>query len=301
MVSQPARRGNGERRLRLNRGLPVFMLAPAVVVLAALTLFPISYVAYLSLTDLSANTPDGAFIGLANYQLIGSDPAFWDSLRVTGLFTTAAVALEFLLGFGIALLLNRRLRGLGVVRTLLLLPMVMTPVIVGLTWRMLYSPTYGILDYLLAQVGLAQPGWLDDGHLALWSVVAVDVWQWTPFMFLLLTAGLHSLPTEPYEAARVDGASWYASFRLLTLPLMRNIIIIALIFRAIDAFDTFDIIWVLTNGGPGTTTQTLTIYSYFQSFRWFNFSYGAALSVVMLLIVAVFCIVMAALMRREPV
>ncbi|MGH2387141.1 MAG: carbohydrate ABC transporter permease [Chloroflexota bacterium] len=299
--SQSARRGNGERRLLLNRGLPFFMLAPAVVVLAALTLFPIGYVVYLSLTDLSANTPDGAYIGLDNYRLISSDPAFWDSLRVTGLFTAGAVMLEFLLGFGIALLLNRRLRGLGVVRTLMLLPMVMTPVIVGLTWRMLYSPTYGILDYLLSQLGLPQPDWLDTGGLALWSVVTVDVWQWTPFMFLLLTAGLHSLPTEPYEAARVDGAGRLATFRHLTLPLMRNIIIIALIFRAIDAFDTFDIIWVLTNGGPGTTTQTLTIYSYFQSFRWFNFSYGAALSVIMLLIVAVFCGAMTALMRRDTV
>jgi multiple sugar transport system permease protein len=301
LVSRPARRGNGERRLLLNRGLPFFMLAPAVVVLAALTLFPIGYVIYLSLTDLSANTPDGAYIGLDNYRLIRSDPAFWDSLRVTGLFTGGAVMLEFLLGFGIALLLNRRLRGLGVVRTLMLLPMVMTPVIVGLTWRMLYSPTYGILDYLLSQLGLPQPSWLDDGGLALWSVVTVDIWQWTPFMFLLLTAGLHSLPTEPYEAARVDGAGRLATFRHLTLPLMRNIIIIALIFRAIDAFDTFDIIWVLTNGGPGTATQTMTIYSYFQSFRWYNFSYGAALSVIMLLIVAVFCGVMTALMRRDTV
>jgi multiple sugar transport system permease protein len=128
----------------------------------------------------------------------------------------------------------------------------------------------------------------------------VDVWQWTPFMFLLLTAGLHAMPTEPFEAARVDGAGRLATFRYLTLPLMRNIIIIALIFRAIDAFDTFDIIWVLTNGGPGTATQTLTLYSYFQSFRWFNFGYGGALSVLMLLTVAAFCLIMVLFMRREP-
>lgn len=277
------------------------MLAPAVLVLAALTLFPIGYVIYLSLTDYGVNSasPNGVFIGLDNYRLIKDDPAFWDSVRVTGLYTGGAVIAEFLLGLGIALLLNRKLRGLGLVRALLLLPMVMTPVIVALTWRMLYGPTYGYFDYLLGLLGFRQPDWLNDSGLALASVIAVDVWQWTPFMFLLLTAGLHSLPTEPFEAARVDGAGRLATFRYLTLPLLRNIIIIALIFRAIDAFDTFDIIWVLTNGGPGTSTQTLTIYSYFQSFRWFNFGYGAALSVVMLAAVALFCALMVGLMRRE--
>lgn len=301
-LEQPlARRGGASRRrLRLDRALPGLMLAPACIVLAALTLFPIGYVIYLSLTDLGVNTPDGALVGLENYTTIFSDAAFWDSVRVTALFTGGAVAVEFLLGFGIALLLNRRLRGLGLVRTLMLLPMVMTPVIVGLTWRMLFSPIYGVFDYVLSLFGLPQPDWLSNTHTALASVIAVDVWQWTPFMFLLLTAGLHSLPSEPFEAARVDGAGRLNVFRYLTLPLMRNIIIIALIFRAIDAFDTFDIIWVLTNGGPGTATQTLTIYSYFQSFRWFNFGYGAALSVLMLICVGAFCVIMVLFMRREP-
>ena len=300
-LEQPlAPRGRGRRILVADRALPFLMLAPAVLVLAALTLFPIGYVIYLSLTDLGVNSPDGAFIGLDNYRTIAADPDFWDSLRVTGFFTCGAVIAEFVLGFGMALLLNRRLRGVGLVRTLMLLPMVMTPVIVGLTWRMLFSPIYGILDFLLGRLGLGQPGWLDDSHIALISVIGVDVWQWTPFMFLLLTAGLQSLPLEPFEAARVDGAGPVATFLHLTLPMMRNIILIALIFRAIDAFDTFDIIWVLTNGGPGTSTQTLTIYNYFQSFRWFNFGYGAALSVVMLAIVAVFCVVMVTFMQREP-
>lgn len=292
-------RKRSTRRWRVDRFLPAFMLAPAVLVLAALTLFPIGYVIYLSLTDTGVNSPNGSFIGLDNFRLIKDDPAFWDSVRVTGLFTGGAVLAEFVLGFAIALLLNGKMRGLGLLRTLMLLPMVMTPVIVALTWRMLYGPTYGYFDYLLSRLGLGQPNWLDNSRLALVSVIAVDVWQWTPFMFLLLTAGLQSMPTEPFEAARVDGAGRLATFRHLTLPLMRNIIIIALIFRAIDAFDTFDIIWVLTNGGPGTTTQTLTIYSYFQSFRWFNFGYGAALSVVMLVAVAVFCAIMVLLMNRE--
>ncbi len=186
--------GTGRRRLRVDRALPLFMLAPAVLVLAALTLFPIGYVIYLSLTDYSANTPDGAYVGLDNYRTLASDPTFWDSLRITGLFTGGAVIAEFVLGFGLALLLNRKLRGIGLVRTLLLLPMVMTPVIVGLTWRMLYSPTYGLFDAMLSGVGLGQPDWLDNSRLAMISVITVDVWQWTPFMFLLLTAGLHSLP-----------------------------------------------------------------------------------------------------------
>src|SRR5947209_904277 len=207
-------RGRPGRPSRLDRFLPVYMLAPAVLVLAALTLFPIGYVIYLSLTDYGVNSasPNGVFIGLYNYRLIKDDPAFWDSVRVTGLYTGGAVLAEFLLGLAIALLLNRKMRGLGLVRTLMLLPMVMTPVIVALTWRMLYGPTYGYFDYLLGLLGLGQPDWLNDSKLALLSVIAVDVWQWTPFMFLLLTAGLHSLPTEPFEAARVDGAGRLATF-----------------------------------------------------------------------------------------
>ncbi len=277
------------------------MLGPAVVVLAALTLFPIGYVIWLSLTDYGVNStsPNGNFIGLDNYRLIKEDPMFWDSVRTTGIFTSGAVLTEFLLGFALALLLNRKLRGLGLVRTLMLLPMSMTPVIVGLAWRMLYGPTYGYFDYILSQLGLGQPDWLNSSRLALASVITVDVWQWTPFMFLLLTAGLQSMPVEPFEAARVDGASRLATFRLLTLPFMRNVILVAVIFRAIDAFDTFDIIWVLTNGGPGTATQTMTLYSYFQSFRWFNFGYGAALSVIMLVTVTVFCTATVLLMRRD--
>jgi len=196
------------------------------------------------------------------------------------------------LGFALALLLLQRLHGIRLIRTFLIVPMVMTPVIIGLTWRMFYNPTYGVLNFLLSDIGITGPDWLGDAHTALLSVIAVDVWQWTPFMFLILTAGLHSLPTELYESARVDGARGWQLFWHITVPLLRQVIVTAIIFRLIDCFSTFDIIYVLTSGGPGIATQTLVMYSFVQSFRWFHFGYASALAVIMLAILSAISLVL---------
>ena len=198
------------------------------------------------------------------------------------LYVVSTTGIELVLGFVLALVLSRRLRGMGLVRTLLIIPMAMTPVVVGLTWRLLYTPPFGLVNYSASLVGVDLPPMLTDPVLAFVAVVIVDVWQWTPFMMLLMLAGLQSLPGEPFEAAAVDGAGPLQSLRFLTIPMLRGIILVALIFRGVDAFDTFDTIYVLTRGGPGTATQTMTMFDFFQAFRWFHFGYAAAVAVIML-------------------
>ncbi|MFN8631306.1 MAG: sugar ABC transporter permease [Chloroflexota bacterium] len=199
------------------------------------------------------------------------------------LYVVATTGIELLLGFALAIVLSRRMRGLGIVRTLLIIPMAMTPVVVGLTWRLLYTPPFGLVNWSAGLVGIELPPMLTDPVLAMVAVVIVDVWQWTPFMMLLMLAGLQSLPNEPFEAAAVDGASRFQALRYLTIPMLKGIVLVALIFRGVDAFDTFDTIYVLTRGGPGTATQTLTLFDFFQAFRWFHFGYAAAIAVIMLL------------------
>jgi len=250
------------------------------VVVALFTLFPIVYLFWVSLH--SVNGQQMRFIGLDNYGLVATDPTFWDAARVTVFYVVATTGTQLVLGFALALVLSRKLRGLGVVRTLLIIPMAMTPVVVGLTWRLLYTPPFGLVNYSASLVGIGLPPMLTDPVLAFVAVVLVDVWQWTPFMMLLVLAGLQSLPNEPFEAAAVDGASRLQALRYLTIPMLRGIVLVALIFRGIDAFDTFDTIYVLTRGGPGTATQTLTMFDFFQAFRWFHFGYAAAVAMVML-------------------
>jgi multiple sugar transport system permease protein len=248
--------------------------------MALFTLFPIVYLFWVSLH--SVNGPRMQYIAFDNYGLVATDPSFWDAVRVTGLYVVATTGTELVLGFAIALVLSRKLRGLGLVRTLLIIPMAMTPVVVGLTWRLLYTPPFGLVNYAASAIGVDLPPMLTDPVLAFVAVVIVDVWQWTPFMMLLVLAGLQSLPSEPFEAAAVDGAGRLQTLRYLTIPMLRGIVLVALIFRGIDAFDTFDTIYVLTRGGPGTATQTLTMFDFFEAFRWFHFGYAAAVAVVML-------------------
>ena len=270
-------------RWRTRERFAWLLVGPTAIVLGLFTLFPIAYLFWVSLHTVQG--PHTRFIGADNYALIATDPTFWDAVRVTFLYVVATTGSELILGFALAIVLSRKLRGLGLVRTLLIIPMAMTPVVVGLTWRLLYTPPFGLVNYGASVVGLNLPPMLTDPILAFVAVVLVDVWQWTPFMMLLVLAGLQSLPNEPFEAAVVDGASRFQVLRYLTIPMLKGIVLVALIFRGIDAFDTFDTIYVLTLGGPGTATQTLTMFDFFQAFRWFHFGYAAAVAVVMLVLV----------------
>jgi multiple sugar transport system permease protein len=223
------------------------------------------------------------FVGLTNYITVLTSSQFWNSLMVTLLFTSTAVALEVLLGFVVALLLSQGLRGERLFRIILIFPLVTTPVVVGLTWRALFNNQYGIINYYLGIMGLPTPNWLGDIVMGFPSVVLVDCWQWTPFTGLILLAGLQALPRAPYEAAMIDGASRLQIFRSITLPLLRPAIIVAIVFRGVDAFKTFDNIYVLTQGGPGSTTDVLSFLAYRTGFWFFRMGESAAIAILMLI------------------
>jgi len=184
-----------------------------------------------------------------------------------------------------ALCLSKKIAGQSIIRTLFLIPLMLVPVVVAMVWKMLYHPSYGVINYLLSEVSFARINWLADKSVALYSVIITDIWEWTPLMFLILLSGILSLPEDPFEAAEIDGASKTQLFLYITLPLLKSIIAVALLIRVIDAFKLFDIIWVLTQGGPGISTETLSYYTYLKGFKHFDMGYAAALSFVLLGIV----------------
>jgi multiple sugar transport system permease protein len=284
---RPARPGIGPGRSgTLDRHVWIFYVAPAALVLVAVTLAPLVYLLYNSLTeyDLRRAYLGRTFVGVANYRAMLEDGSFWQSVRVALSVTAGVVGAELVLGMALALLFSRDFPGKRVVRSLFLLPLITTPVVVGLTWRMLYNADLGMINYVLGSLGLPTPLWLASTRLALPSVIITDTWHAVPFVTLMFVAGLQSLPTEPQEAAKVDGASPWRRFLDITLPQMRPLIFLALIFRATDAIRMFDLIYVMTSGGPANATQTLNMYAYKVGFQFLNIGYGSALAVVLMLV-----------------
>lgn len=267
--------------------LPTLLLLPALIFLLVVTMPPFIYGIVVSFTRWSLTRPDRpmSFIGLENYRAILHDPSFGTILGNTLIYTIISVGISFLLGFAIALLLNRRLRAKSIYQTLILIPMVTTPMVIALSFRYMYNSEYGILAYFLSLLGLQNISLLGDPRIALFSIVAVEVWEWTPFMILVLLAGLESLPKRPYEAAQIDGASHLQTFRYVTLPQMQRVIIVVLLIRLMDAFRSFDLIYMMTRGGPGISTETLILTTWRQGFAFFDMGKGAALSIFMLYIV----------------
>lgn len=262
--------------------LPLAFLAPCLLLLLALTVYPLFYLARLSLHRM---TPDGeAFAGLANFARLLTDAFFWRALGQTLALTFGALTLEFLLGLALALLLHSQIRGRNLWRALFLLPMILPPVVAGVTWRLIYNPNFGILNAAVQWLGFdtTKLTWLADPSMALAAVVLVDVWEWTPFVFLILLAGLQAIPEEPYEAARIDGSSAWQTFRHITLPLLTPAILVALLLRTFDLLRLFDLVFILTQGGPGFATETISLYIYKTAFRFYDFGYAAALSFVLL-------------------
>jgi multiple sugar transport system permease protein len=272
---------------------------PAVVVMALLILFPLAFNGYMSLLSWfvsSAKPPE--FVGLRNFlEIFGRDARFWNTLWITAKFTLAGVVLQLVLGLAIAVYLHREFRGRGIVRTVMLLPMVSTPVAVALIWVVMFNPSLGVLNYFLGLVGVKPLLWLGHPRTALPSLILMDIWKWTPFMVLILHSGLQSLPVTPFEAARIDGASRWQLFRFITLPLLRPTIAVALIFRTMDSLKTFDTIYVMTEGGPNNATETLNIYVFQTGFKYFHMGYAAALAVI--LVVFVFVVNLLLIRMRE--
>lgn len=262
-------------------------IMPAVIFVVLMIVFPVIYTTYLSLHEWSgsavrAPTP----VGLENYAgFLTRDPRFGDAVLRTFEFTFFAVAIELILGLGVALLINGEFLGQGLVRTLILLPMVATPVAIAMAWLLMFEPTVGLFNPLLRSLGLPPQQWLGSATQALPSLILVDVWQWTPMMALILLAGLTTLPEEPFEAARVDGANGWQRFAYLTLPLLVPTMVTAVLLRSIDALKTFDIIYTMTRGGPGFATETINIYAYVQAFEYFRLGNASSLLIIFFAIV----------------
>src|SRR5262250_3682090 len=275
-------------------------LLPGLVFLFAIDLIPLIYSGWISFYNWWLVRPrDVRFVGLANYLRLGTDAEFARAVVVTGLFTGGAVLVEFLVGLGLALLFAQPFRFLRRLRVLILLPLFVVPVVGATMWRVIFHPEIGVLNYYLAALGLGRPPWLSDPTLALVSITLVDAWRTIPFMFLVMYAGIEVLPGELFEAAAVDGASRWQAFRHITVPLLAYIMLLAILIRGMDAFREFDIIFVLTGGGPGTATQTMQMLNY-RAFGLGHMGEANAIGMVTLGLVALMCwVLMRAVLRPQ--
>ena len=241
---------------------------------------------------------DKGFTGLDNYAVVYADSVFWQAIATTAMFVVIVVVIETLLGLLLALLVARELYFAGPIRVMLILPMTIAPVVVGVIWRLLYASDIGIVDPLFQALGMGAPHVLAHPTSAFLGIVAVDVWEWTPLLFLIILAGLQSMPQDPIEAARVDGASRLQIFFHHTLPLLRPVLLVAVVLRTIDAVGTFDQIFVLTKGGPGTATQLISIYAYNTAFLFNQYGRAMAMLIGVLAFLIVLMTVAVRLMRR---
>jgi multiple sugar transport system permease protein len=268
------------------RVIPWLFVLPTVAFLVGISIYPLLNSLYLTFNEWRLTTGNPPrFVGLKNYLKLIRDDRFWSSLKTTAIFTGSVVSAEMLIGMILALSMSKNTRFRRICRSVMLIPMMITPVVLGLIWKYMYNPENGIINYLLHFLKFKGPIWLGEPKPALPAIMIVDVWQWTPFVFLILLSGLGSLPQDVFEAARVDGANHVQIFRYVTLPLLVPFILIALLIRFIDSFRIFDTIFVLTRGGPANATETLSIYTYKVGLNFFDMGYAATLSYVILVII----------------
>jgi ABC-type sugar transport system permease subunit len=255
------------------------LTAPALIVILLIALFPLGWTLWESFHEHDLRMPwlGRPFVGLGNYVTIFQDARFWQALGHTALFAVVSVSIELTLGLALALALNQAFRGRGIVRAAVLVPWAIPTVVAALLWRFMFDSQAGIANVILADVGLLH-------HPLVWFVILADVWKTTPFVGLLLLAGLQSIDKELYEAAATDGASAWWQLLHITIPLLKPAILVALIFRTLDAFRVFDLIYVMTGGGPGTSTEPVALYTFNSLLQNLEFGYGAALSVVIFLV-----------------
>ena len=273
----------------VERNLKYIFPLPAIIFVFLLMIFPVAYTLFISFTDwaLTSGRPMN-FVGLESYVRVLKDSRFHAAIGRTFAFTFGAVAAQAVLGTIIALILNREFRGKGLLKFLLLLPLVVTPVAIGITFNLFYDPTIGILNYVLKTLGLPQSGWVTEARTVLPSLILVDVWQWTPMIALIVLAGLSGLSPEPFESAKVDGANAVQTFFFVTLPMIMPTILTAIVLRSVDALKTYDIIAAMTRGGPGFSSETLNLHAYKLSFEYFAMGRASAVLVFLFLIVLAF-------------
>ncbi|WP_439496568.1 carbohydrate ABC transporter permease [Bosea sp. (in: a-proteobacteria)] len=270
-----------------HRLLPWLLLAPAILLLGGLTLYPLGRTLALSAFATDYGFAGATFVGLENYRDLLGDRFFRQAVLNTVVFTLAATVIELALGLGLALLLDKAFAGRSLVMTLLLAPFVLSTMVVTAIWRAWFHYDLGYLNNLLRAVGLPAVSWLFDPSLALWSIVLVDVWQSTPFAFLILLAGLRLIPRDVYEAARIDGAGPWRRFVDMTLPLLAPYLVIVALLRSVDSFKLFDKVYAMTGGGPGNATETISLYVFRQGFRFFDIGMASAAAVVMIAVAGV--------------
>jgi len=273
----------------IERNLKYIFPLPAIVFVFMLMIFPVCYTLFVSFTDwtLTSGRPM-RFAGAGSYLLVLKSVRFQAAVMRTFAFTLGTVAAEAVLGTIIALILNREFHGKGPLKFILLLPLVVTPVAIGIVFNLFYDPTIGFLNYILHSLGLPQSGWITDAKTVLPSLMLVDIWQWTPMITLIVLAGLAGLSTEPFESAMVDGANAVQTFFRVTLPMIMPTVLTAIVLRAVDALKTYDIIYAMTRGGPGYSSETLNILSYKLSFEYFTLGQSSSALVFLFVIVLLF-------------
>ncbi|MDR1732432.1 MAG: sugar ABC transporter permease [Synergistaceae bacterium] len=276
----------------------------AILFIFAMMIFPLGYTVYNSFMDWSLTySPTPVFTGFSNYvKIFTSDPRFWNSIWVTVYFTALAMVVEVVLGVLIAVLFDAKdFRGRRAVRSIFLMSMMATPVAVAMVWLLMYEPTAGILNYALRSLGLSKSLWITSSSTVVPALVLVDIWEWTPLIALIVIAGLAGLPAEPYESARVDGAGPFQIFFKITLPMIAPVVSVAALLRLIDCVKTFDIIYTMTMGGPGYSSENLNIYTYQTSFQYFNFGYASSLLVIFFTLVLGLSLIIVTLRKKLEV
>jgi multiple sugar transport system permease protein len=282
--------------------VPWLMLAPAALLVAGLVLYPIIYNGILSLRYVTTTTwqAGGRFVGLENFAVLGDDPWFWHALRNTAVYVGAAVVIEVLIGLGLALMVFRSRHRIRKVLILgLLLPHMATPVAAALIWRFMLNHQYGVVNYLLESIGLERIAFTSEPTMAMVSVIAIDVWQHTAFCFLILLAGLMSIPSGLFEASAMDGASARQQLRHVVFPLLVPALVLVVLFRIMGAFQAFDHIYILTRGGPARSTELLSVHLYDTLFASGDFGLGAAMSLVILVLAGLLSTLLVIVMRRR--
>lgn len=276
----------------IDKNIRYLFSLPAVLFVALMVVFPLGYTAWISLHEWSmSGTTAPQWVGLQNYAELLTDSRFWQSAWHTIYFSFGVIIAETILGVLLAVLLNRHFRFKNVVKTLFLLPMVSTPVAIAMVWMLIFEPTVGFANYLLGQLGIAPQTWLTSSATVLPSLMIVDIWEWTPMITLIVLAGMTTLPHEPYESAVVDGATRWQIFWHITIPMLIPTIVVAMLLRMIDALKTFDLIYATTQGGPGTSSETLNTYGYVLGFGFFKVGLGSALIMLFLLLVALISLI----------
>ncbi|MFC5702423.1 carbohydrate ABC transporter permease [Cohnella faecalis] len=284
----------------IDRHLKWVFTLPAVLFIVLMVAYPLIYTGRLSFFEwsMSAVTPP-KWVGLDNYVALFQDHRFWNALKVTFYHTSVSIVLETVLGVGIAILFSRKFKGGRIVKTVMMLPMVATPVSIALVWLLIYEPSIGFANQALKALGFETQEWLGSVTQVLPSLIAIDVWEWTPFIALIVIAGLASLPTDPYESADVDGASAWQKLRHITLPLLTPTIITAVTLRIIDLLKTFDTIYATTQGGPNFASQTLNILVYDLAFQNFKLGSASALLVIFFLLILAVILLLTSIRKRQ--